>query len=220
MISNLITDHYMFGERKSSPRDRAITKITIHHMAGTMSAIECAKYHYNSDIDASANYYIGNAGDICAGVTEERRAWTSSNRDNDMAAITIEVSNSEGAPDWKISPEAYKSLIRLVADLCKRYSIKLHYNGTPSGSLTIHSMFAATACPGPYLTNLIKSGRLEADVEATLRQMEGKSEAKSGAKSEDKLYRVQIGAFKNKENAEKLKKELQDKGYQAIIKLS
>ena len=220
MVSKLITEHYMFGDRKSSPRDRAITKITIHHMAGTMSAIECAKYHYNSDVDASANYYIGNAGDICAGVTEERRAWTSSNRDNDMAAITIEVSNSGGAPEWKISPEAYKSLIRLVADLCNRYHIKPHYTGTPAGSITIHSMFAATACPGPYLTNLIKSGRLEADVEEALRQMEGNAEDKSEAKSEDKLYRVQVGAFKNKENAEKLKKELQVKGYQAIIKLT
>lgn len=220
MVSKLITDHYMFGESKSSPRDRAITKITIHHMAGTMSGIDCAKYHYNSDVDASANYYIGNAGDICAGVTEERRAWTSSNRDNDMAAITIEVSNSGGAPDWKISPDAYKSLIKLVADICRRYSINPHYDGTPSGSITLHYMFAATACPGPYLTSLIKSGRFEADVKAALRQMEGKSEDKSEAKSEDKLYRVQIGAFKTKENAEKLKKELQSKGYDAIIKLN
>lgn len=220
MVSKLINDHYMFGERKSSPRDRAITKITIHHMAGTMSAIDCAKYHYNSDIEASANYYIGNSGDICAGVTEERRAWTSSNRDNDMAAVTIEVSNSGGAPEWKISPEAYKSLIRLVADLCNRYNIKPHYTGTPAGSITIHSMFAATACPGPYMTNLIRSGRLEADVEEALRQKEGNAEDKSETKSEDKLYHVQVGVFKNIENAEKLKKELQDKGYQAIIKLS
>ena len=34
----------------------------------------------------------------------------------------------------------------------------------------------------------------------------------------DKLYYVQAGAFKNKENAEKLKEELNKEGFDAIIK--
>ena len=215
MHSSLITDHYFFGETKSSPRDRKISKITIHHMAGIMSGIDCAKYHYSS-VDASANYYIGNSGDICIGVAEERRAWTSSNRDNDMAAITIEVSNSTSGPDWNISPEAYKSLIKLCADICKRYNISPHYDATPAASLTVHQLFAATACPGPYLMHLIKSGKVEKDIKAAL----GQSEGNAGASVGDKLYRVQVGAFKNIENAEKLKKDLQSKGYDAIIKLS
>lgn len=32
-----------------------------------------------------------------------------------------------------------------------------------------------------------------------------------------KLYRVQVGAFKSKANAEKLASELKSKGYQAVI---
>lgn len=213
MHSNLITDHYFFGEDKSSPRDRKISKITIHHMAGIMSGIDCAKYHYSS-VDASANYYIGNNGDICVGVAEERRAWTSSNRDNDMAAITIEVSNSTSGPSWEISADAYKSLIKLCADICRRYSIDPHYDDTPSGTLTVHQLFASTACPGPYLMSLIKSGKVEKDIKAALGQDKGNSGVDAGGK----LYRVQVGAFKNIENAEKLKKELQLKGYDAIIK--
>ena len=41
----------------------------------------------------------------------------------------------------------------------------------------------------------------------------------TAAKTEaaDKIYRVQVGAFKSKGNAEKLVKELKTKGYQAII---
>jgi N-acetylmuramoyl-L-alanine amidase len=35
--------------------------------------------------------------------------------------------------------------------------------------------------------------------------------------SDGKLYRVQVGAFKDKSNAERLAKELKDKGYPAII---
>ena len=34
----------------------------------------------------------------------------------------------------------------------------------------------------------------------------------------NKLYRVQVGAFKNKDNAEKLQKELKEKGYNGFIK--
>ncbi|MBA2878070.1 N-acetylmuramoyl-L-alanine amidase [Anoxybacillus kamchatkensis] len=42
--------------------------------------------------------------------------------------------------------------------------------------------------------------------------------AKPQEKSSDgKLYRVQVGAFKDKSNAERLAKELKDKGYPAII---
>ena len=33
-----------------------------------------------------------------------------------------------------------------------------------------------------------------------------------------KIYRVQVGAFSSKANAEKLAKELKSKGYSAIIK--
>lgn len=34
----------------------------------------------------------------------------------------------------------------------------------------------------------------------------------------DNLYRVQVGAFKNKDNADKLKEELKDKGYNGFVK--
>ena len=37
--------------------------------------------------------------------------------------------------------------------------------------------------------------------------------------SRETLYKVQVGAFKNKENAEKLKSELESKGYDAFIKV-
>lgn len=38
-----------------------------------------------------------------------------------------------------------------------------------------------------------------------------------GIKSEDKLYRVQVGAFKSRENAERLRLALKGYGYEAII---
>jgi N-acetylmuramoyl-L-alanine amidase len=38
------------------------------------------------------------------------------------------------------------------------------------------------------------------------------------AKMSSKLYRVQVGAFSNKTNADNLVKELKSKGYSAFIK--
>jgi N-acetyl-anhydromuramyl-L-alanine amidase AmpD len=128
-----------------------VCKITIHHMAGILSAKRCGELFQNPKRRASANYGIGNDGQIACYVGEENRAWTSSNRNNDYQAITIEVSNCGIGGDWSVSKSAYESLIRLCTDICKRYKFSLVYDGTPNGSLTRHNMFAKTTCPGPYL---------------------------------------------------------------------
>lgn len=135
-----------------SKRTGKITKITIHHAAGNASVETMGNIFAPTSRQASANYGIGTDGRIAMYVEEKNRAWTSSNAANDNAAVTIEVANCGGAPDWKISDKALASLIELCVDICKRNGIKeLNYNGKPSGNLTRHNMFAATACPGPYL---------------------------------------------------------------------
>ena len=133
-----------------------VCKITPHHMAGVLSAKRCGEIFQSPNRQASANYGIGNDGEIACYVGEENRAWTSSNRTNDCQAITIEVSNCEIGGDWKISDAAWNSLVRLCVDICTRYDFKLSYDGTPNGSLTRHNMFANTNCPGKYLQDRFK----------------------------------------------------------------
>lgn len=132
-----------------------ITKITIHHMAGNMGASECAYYHATNKYQQSANYYIGSNGKIVCGVPEEKRAWTSGSKWNDYQAITIEVANSTGKPDWKVSDAAIESLIRLCTDICKRHGIEPKFTGDKHGNFTFHYMFQATECPGPFIKNNI-----------------------------------------------------------------
>jgi uncharacterized protein YgiM (DUF1202 family) len=85
-------------------------------------------------------------------VEEKNRAWTSSNKANDNVAVTIEVANCKGAPNWEVSSNAYLALIELCYDICRRNGIKkLNYTGTKDGNLTTHNMFSATSCPGNYL---------------------------------------------------------------------
>lgn len=141
--------------KKESPncsdRTEKISKITIHHMAGNLSVETCCALLANPARQASANYCIGSDGRIAGMVDENKRSWASSSPWNDQRAITIEVANDELGGNWHVSDKAYESLIKLCVDICKRHHFRLTYDGTQNGSLTAHNMFAATACPGPYL---------------------------------------------------------------------
>ena len=132
-------------------RGYKVCKITPHHMAGRLTAAQCANIFKNPSRQASSNYGIGYDGEIACYVDEENRAWTSGNRENDCQAITIEVANSQNGGDWPISDASWNSLVNLCVDICKRYGFRLNYTGDKNGSLTRHNMFQNTNCPGPYL---------------------------------------------------------------------
>ena len=137
-----------------SKRTEKICKITPHHAAGVLTAETLAKIFSKTSRQASCNYAIGNDGTIIGVVDENNRAWTSSSAWNDQRAVTIEVSNSATGGKWPVSDAALKSLINLCVDICKRNGIKkLEFTGKKEGSLTMHKMFAKTACPGPYLSD-------------------------------------------------------------------
>lgn len=134
-----------------------ICKFTPHIMAGILTGKQCAvNIFQNPNRIASANYCIGNDGDLVCNVYEEDRAYTSSSRSNDNQAITVEVSNCEYGGDWKISDKAWNTLVNLAVDVCTRYGFRLEYDGTPNGSLTRHDMFANTNCPGQTLGGRFK----------------------------------------------------------------
>lgn len=151
--SSLATETYLAHSSNYTKGRRGykICKFTPHHMAGILTAKQCGAIFQNSSRNASSNYGIGNDGTIACYVEEENRAWTSSSSSNDCQAITVEVSNCQIGGQWKISDAAWKSLVNLAVDVCRRYNFRLKFDGTPKGSLTYHSMFASTSCPGPYL---------------------------------------------------------------------
>lgn len=141
---------------KLSPHKRnrtgKISKITIHHAAAVNASLEALGNAFSGSRVASANYGIDSNGKIAMFVEEQYRAITSSSTANDNVAVTIEVINNAGAPNWSISDKAYESLIILCVDICKRNNIEsLDYTGDKTGNLTRHNMFIATTCPGPYL---------------------------------------------------------------------
>lgn len=158
--SNLVS-YTRISPNKTSPRDHKIDTITIHCMAGDLSIETCANVFAPSSRQASSNYGVDSNGRIGCYVDESDRSWCSSNRANDMRAITIEVANNGGADTgWHVSDTAMNSLIKLVADICKRNNIsKLiwsdskddrinHRNGC---NMTVHRDFKNKDCPGAYL---------------------------------------------------------------------
>lgn len=152
MSNSSLVEYVKLSPNCNKPRNKPITKITIHHMAGFMSVEECGAMFAQSSRQASSNYAIDSTGKVGMYVEEKDRSWCSSSPENDHQAITIEVANSTGAPDWKISDKAMEKLIELCTDICKRNNIeKLNFTGNKNGNLTMHKYFAATACPGPYL---------------------------------------------------------------------
>lgn len=152
MSNSKLVSYTKLSPNCNKPRNRKIDKITIHHMAGNLSVEDCGAGFAKSSRQASSNYGIGTDGRIALYVEEENRAWTSSNAANDHRAVTIEVANDGGAPDWHVSDAALEATIDLCVDICQRNGIeKLNFTGDKSGNLTMHKWFAATLCPGPYL---------------------------------------------------------------------
>ena len=152
MSNSSLVSYTRISPNSNNPRNNKIKKITIHHMAGNLSVETCGNVFASKSRQASSNYGVGSDGRIGLYVEEKNRSWCSSNATNDHQAVTIEVANDGGAPDWHVSDKALAATIDLCVDICKRNGIaQLNYTGDKNGNLTEHNYFAATACPGPYL---------------------------------------------------------------------
>lgn len=127
---------------------RKIEAITIHHMAGVLTAEQCGAIFQQAGRGGSSHYGIGNDGKIGQYVDESNTAWTNSNWDSNCKSVTIETSNCENGGQWKVSDKALNSLIKLVADIGKRNNLGTLVKGK---NVTWHSMYASTSCPGSYL---------------------------------------------------------------------
>lgn len=202
----------------TKPRNHAIDTITIHCMAGNLSVETCGEVFAPTTRQASSNYGIGSDGRIALYVDEANRSWCTSSASNDNRAVTIEVANNGGAPDWPVSDKAYAALLDLVTDICKRNGIKeLLWKGDKSligqvdkQNMTVHRWYAAKACPGDYLYS-----RHAAIAQEVNRRLNAGTAQATGSGA---LYYVQTGAFSNKANADAQLAKVKAAGFDAIMK--
>ena len=187
----------------SGQRTHSIDRITPHCVVGQLSAESICGCFTSPSRQASCNYGIGTDGRISLCVEEKNRSWCSSSNANDQRAITIECASDRSEP-YAMNDKVYASLISLCTDICKRNGKKkLLWLGDKNKTLnyapksdemviTVHRWFANKSCPGNWL--YARLGDLAAKVTANL---DGNT-----SPATDHLYRVQVGAYKNKANAD------------------
>ena len=185
MSNSPLVTYTKLSPNHSGRRNHVIDTISIHCMAGNASVETCGALFADPSRKASSNYGIGSDGRIALYVDEANRSWCTSSASNDHRAITIEVANNGGAPDWPVSDKAYSALLDLLTDICRRNNIKeLLWKGNKSligqvdkQNMTVHRWFAAKACPGDYLYN--RHGEIAAEVN---RRLKGEDESVDIAK--------------------------------------
>lgn len=141
------------------PRNHAIDTVTIHCVVGQCT-LESLGEVFQTKV-ASSNYGVDKDGRIGMYAEESVVSKCSSFYSNDNRAVTIEVASDTFHP-FKVTDAAFKSLIILLVDVCKRNNIKrLLWKGDKSligqidkQNMTVHRWFAKKACPGDYLYNL------------------------------------------------------------------
>lgn len=144
MSNSSLVDIYMPTKNYSIGRSgRKIEMITIHHMAGILSAEQCGKV-FQGNRKASSHYGIGNDGKVGQYVDENDTAWANGNWDANCKAVTIETSNDSIGGNWHVGDTALNKLIKLVADIAKRNNLGTLVKGK---NLTWHRMYNATTCP-------------------------------------------------------------------------
>lgn len=200
----------------SGQRNHAIDTITIHCVVSQCTAKRIGEIFQPTSRQASSNYGIGYDGEIGLYVEEQNRSWCTSSGLNDNRAITIEVASDTTEP-YAVTDKAYAALIDLVTDICKRNGIKeLKWQGDKSligqvdkQNMTVHRWFANKSCPGKYLYD--RHPAIAAEVNKRLGENTNE-EVKV-------MYRVQIGAYSKKENAEKCLEKAKAAGFtDAFIK--
>ena len=187
----------------SGQRTHSIDRITPHCVVGQLSAESICGCFTSPSRQASCNYGIGTDGRISLCVEEKNRSWCSSSNANDQRAITIECASDMSEP-YAMNDKVYASLISLCTDICKRNGKKkLLWFGDKDRTLnyapksdemviTVHRWFANKSCPGNWL--YARLGDLATKVTTNL--------GDNTSPAVDNLYRVQVGAYKNKANAD------------------
>lgn len=230
MGNSSLIDCTVLSPNHSGKRTHSIDTLTPHCVVGQLSA-ESIGGCFPKGREASCNYGIGHDGRVCLIVDEANRSWCSSSNSNDQRAITIECASDTVHP-YAMKSAVYEKLIKLCADICKRYGkTKVLWLGskektlayTPKSDemvLTAHRWFANKSCPGDWLYS--RYGELANRINALLgsggtSENNANSET-NGTASGSTLYYVQSGAYSKKENADAQAAKLKAKGFEVLIK--
>lgn len=186
-----------------------IEMITLHHMAGILTAKRCGELFQNPNRKASSNYGIGYNGEVALYVDEENTSWANSNWVANCKSVTIETSNDKTGGNWHVGDKTLNSLIKLIADIAKRNDLGKLVKGK---NLTWHSMYANTACPGTYLLSKLdyivdEVNRINEQIEPIEIKIEEISKKKIRLNKDTSLWNFNFTEWKDAKSVKDYKKD-------------
>ena len=191
VIKNLVsTDKYNI----KCPYTMNPSRIVVHNTANDASARNEIAYMISNNQEVSFHYAVDDK-EVVQGIPENRNAWHSgdgANGKGNREGVAIEICYSKSGGDRFMQAE--KNAVDLIVSILKKYNWGVE-------RVTKHQDYNGKYCP--HRTLDIGWDRFIKMIEAKLN---------------NKLYRVQVGAFANRANADKLCKELKAKGYSAFVK--
>ena len=151
-----------------NPYSRPGTKIgriknIVIHWVGNAGSTAIANRNYfeslkDKKIYASSHYIIGLEGEVILCVPEEEVAY----HGNSANSYSIGIENCH--PDWggKFNYKTYTSLVKLCADICKRYNLE------PNTALIRHYDITKKDCPHYYVKDTKAWLQLKEDVKKAM----------------------------------------------------
>lgn len=176
------------------PYSMTPTRIVVHNTANDASARNEISYMIGNNQEVSFHYAVDDK-EVVQGIPENRNAWHCGDGEygkGNREGVAIEICYSKSGGDRFIQAE--KNAVDLIVSLLKKYNWGVD-------KVTKHQDYNGKYCP---------HRTLDMGWDRFIKMIE--------AKMNSKLYKVQVGAFSKRENAEKLLNELKSKGYSAFIK--
>ena len=224
-VNSSLVSYTKLSPCNSGKRTMPIDRITPHCVVGQLSVETIGACFDHASAQASCNYGIGSDGRVMLCVPEDCRSWCSSSSANDQRAVTIECACDKTAP-YAFKDVVYNKLVDLCVDICRRNGkTRLLWLGSKEKTLnyapakdemilTVHRWFANKACPGDWL--MARMENLAMKVTQALGGAQGPSGTDETAGAH-KIYRVQVGAYSNRKNAEKKLRQISATGTDCFI---
>jgi peptidoglycan hydrolase-like protein with peptidoglycan-binding domain len=130
-----------------------IGKLNVHHTATT--ADQRAYFAGVNDRKSCPTIYIKDDGRRILFIPPKLQPWSTGSAD--VNAIAVEIQNTAGEPDWRISAKAEAALVDVLVELATADTI----DGLPvrftldRDHVVLDRETRATACPGQYVTDHI-----------------------------------------------------------------
>lgn len=197
------------------PYEMTAEFIVVHNTANDATARNEIAYMISNNSETSFHYAIDDK-EIVQGLPENRNGWHASDGGQgagNRKGIAIEICYSESGGERFIAAE------KLAA---KFIAFKLNEKGWGIGQVKKHQDFCSKYCPHRTLNmgwqRFLDMIQTELNALKAPVTPENSGDKKTQDTSKNVLYRVQVGAYSVKANAEKMAAQLKAAGYPAIIK--